>query len=127
MMSLLLMKVFGGGAACCANALGAKVAVNVTAINVTAMMDVWMIDPRMKASRYQPVFFDPADKLMLCIQSFVIKTPPHTILVDACVGNHKPRPTRPFWHMMNSDRFEKGLEAAGVSVNDIDYVMCTHL
>jgi glyoxylase-like metal-dependent hydrolase (beta-lactamase superfamily II) len=29
--------------------------------------------------------------------------------------------------MMNSDRFEKGLAAAGLAVNDIDYVMCTHL
>jgi glyoxylase-like metal-dependent hydrolase (beta-lactamase superfamily II) len=75
----------------------------------------------------QPAFLDPADKLMLTIQGFVIKTPHHNILVDACVGNHKPRPTRPFWHMMNSDRFEKGLAAAGLTVNDIDYVMCTHL
>src|SRR5580704_14224750 len=75
----------------------------------------------------QPAFLDPADKLLLCIQSFVIKTPHHNILVDACVGNHKPRPTRPFWHMMNSDRFEKGLAALGLTVNDIDYVMCTHL
>jgi hypothetical protein len=29
--------------------------------------------------------------------------------------------------MMNSDRFEKSLAAAGLTVNDIDYVMCTHL
>jgi glyoxylase-like metal-dependent hydrolase (beta-lactamase superfamily II) len=29
--------------------------------------------------------------------------------------------------MMNSDRFENGLAAAGLGVNDIDYVMCTHL
>ena len=64
--------------------------------------------------------------LVLCIQSFVIKTPHHNILIDSCVGNHKPRPTRPFWNMMNSDRFEK-LAAAGLTVNDIDYVMCTHL
>jgi glyoxylase-like metal-dependent hydrolase (beta-lactamase superfamily II) len=75
----------------------------------------------------QPTFIDAADKLVLCIQSFVIKTPHHNILVDACVGNHKKRPTRPFWNMMNSDRFEQGLAAIGLSVNDIDYVMCTHL
>jgi hypothetical protein len=42
------MKEFGGGPACCATALEAKVAVNVTTMNVTAMIDV-----RMKASRYQ--------------------------------------------------------------------------
>jgi glyoxylase-like metal-dependent hydrolase (beta-lactamase superfamily II) len=29
--------------------------------------------------------------------------------------------------MLNSDRFEKGLAAAGLTVNDIDFVMCTHL
>jgi glyoxylase-like metal-dependent hydrolase (beta-lactamase superfamily II) len=29
--------------------------------------------------------------------------------------------------MMNSDRFEKNLGAIGLTVNDIDYVMCTHL
>lgn len=75
----------------------------------------------------EPTFLDPAGGLVLCIQSFVIKTPHHNILVDACVGNHKPRPTRPFWNMLNTDRFEKGLAAAGLTVGDIDYVMCTHL
>jgi glyoxylase-like metal-dependent hydrolase (beta-lactamase superfamily II) len=75
----------------------------------------------------QPVFMDAADKLVFAIQSFVIKTPHHNILIDACVGNHKQRPTRPFWHMLNSDRFEKALAGAGVGVNDVDYVMCTHL
>jgi glyoxylase-like metal-dependent hydrolase (beta-lactamase superfamily II) len=29
--------------------------------------------------------------------------------------------------MMNSDRFEKNLGAIGLTVDDIDYVMCTHL
>ena len=64
---------------------------------------------------------------MLCIQSYIVRTPHHTILVDSCVGNHKPRPTRPFWDMMKSDRYEKNLAAAGVGIGDIDYVMCTHL
>jgi glyoxylase-like metal-dependent hydrolase (beta-lactamase superfamily II) len=76
----------------------------------------------------QPTFIDPASgRVVLCVQSFVIKTPHQNILVDTCVGNHKPRPARPFWNMMRSDRFEKNLGAAGLTVNDIDYVMCTHL
>lgn len=75
----------------------------------------------------QPEFIDGQSRLVLCIQSFVIKTARHNILIDACVGNHKPRPARPFWNMLDSDRFEKGLAAAGLGVNDIDYVMCTHL
>jgi glyoxylase-like metal-dependent hydrolase (beta-lactamase superfamily II) len=76
----------------------------------------------------EPMFLDPATgKLILSIRSFVVKTPHHNILVDSCVGNHKPRPARPFWHMMNSDRFETGFAATGLTVEDIDYVMCTHL
>ena len=76
----------------------------------------------------EPTFVEPGSrKLVLCVQSFLIKTPHHNILVDSCVGNHKPRPARPFWNMMNSDRFEKGLAATGLAPADIDYVMCTHL
>jgi glyoxylase-like metal-dependent hydrolase (beta-lactamase superfamily II) len=75
----------------------------------------------------QPRFLDADDKLILCIQSYVVETPHHTIMIDTCVGNHKPRPMRNFWNMMNSDRYEKSLAAAGFSVNDIDFVMCTHL
>jgi glyoxylase-like metal-dependent hydrolase (beta-lactamase superfamily II) len=75
----------------------------------------------------KPRFLDANDKLILCIQSYVVQTPHHTIMIDTCVGNHKPRPTRSFWNMMNSDRYEKNLAASGLSVNDIDFVMCTHL
>ena len=74
-----------------------------------------------------PKFIDASGNLVLCIQSYVVKTPQHTILIDTCVGNHKERPTRPFWHQLTSDRYEKNLAAAGVGVGDIDYVMCTHL
>src|SRR5262249_29123802 len=65
--------------------------------------------------------------VVLCVQSFVVKTPHHNILIDTCVGNHKPRPTRPFWNNLKSDRWEKSLAATGLGVGDIDYVMCTHL
>jgi glyoxylase-like metal-dependent hydrolase (beta-lactamase superfamily II) len=75
----------------------------------------------------QPSFIDAGGGVVLCIQGFVIKTRHHTILVDTCVGNHKSRPTRPFWNMMDSDKFEKALAGAGLTVDDIDYVMCTHL
>lgn len=76
----------------------------------------------------EPLALDPeSGKLRLCIQSYVVRTPHHTILVDSCVGNDKPRPTRPFWHMKSDDRWMRGLAAAGLTVEDIDYVMCTHL
>ncbi len=76
----------------------------------------------------EPRFVDPkTGQLVLCIQSYVVRTPHHNIMIDTCVGNHKPRPHRPFWDMMNSDRYEKALAATGLTFEDIDYVMCTHL
>lgn len=74
-----------------------------------------------------PRYFDAADNVVLCIQSYLVETPDQVILVDSCVGNHKPRPTRSFWHLMNSDRYRTNLAAAGFDLGDIDFVMCTHL
>ena len=64
---------------------------------------------------------------MLCFQSYIVKTPRHTILVDSCIGNDKDRTARPLWHKKKDDTFMRGLAAAGLTVNDIDFVMCTHL
>src|SRR5262252_7838429 len=75
----------------------------------------------------QPKYMSPKEELVLCIQGYLVQTPHHNILIDTCVGNDKPRPTRAFWNMMRSDRFEKSLAATGLGVGDIDFVMCTHL
>jgi glyoxylase-like metal-dependent hydrolase (beta-lactamase superfamily II) len=64
---------------------------------------------------------------ILCFQSYIIETPHHTILVDSCIGNDKQRPTRPKWHLKTDDSYMRALAAAGFSVGDIDFVMCTHL
>ena len=70
---------------------------------------------------------DESDVLILCFQSYIVKTPHHTILVDSCIGNDKPRPLRPKWNMKTDGTYMGALAAAGFSVDDIDYVMCTHL
>ena len=70
---------------------------------------------------------DANDVLILCFQSYIVKTPHHTILIDSCIGNDKPRPLRPKWNMKTDDTYARALTAAGFAVNDIDYVMCTHL
>jgi len=70
---------------------------------------------------------DASDVLILCFQSYIVKTPRHTILVDSCIGNHKPRPLRPSWNMKTDDTYNRALAAAGFAVGDIDFVMCTHL
>ena len=74
-----------------------------------------------------PRLVDPATgKLIFSFHSFVVKTGRHTILIDSCIGNDKERPTRPQFHQRQSP-FIADLAGAGVSVEDIDYVMCTHL
>src|SRR5260370_10165307 len=70
---------------------------------------------------------DAEGVLILCFQSYIVKTPHHTILVDSCICNDKPRPLRPKWNLKTDDTYMRALEAAGFSVADIDYVMCTHL
>ncbi|MBV8961734.1 MAG: MBL fold metallo-hydrolase [Hyphomicrobiales bacterium] len=74
-----------------------------------------------------PKALDAKDTLIFCFQSYVVRTPHHTILVDSCIGNDKSRPTRPHWNMKTDDTYMRGLAAAGLRVEDIDFVMCTHL
>jgi len=74
-----------------------------------------------------PAALDANDNLVLCFQSYVVQTGKHNILVDSCVGNDKDRAARPLWHKKKDDAFMRGLAGAGLTVNDIDFVMCTHL
>jgi len=66
-------------------------------------------------------------KLLIPIQGFLVRTPKHVILVDACVGNGKTCETFPAWNGKSDGRFMASLVAAGVGPADIDYVLCTHL
>jgi glyoxylase-like metal-dependent hydrolase (beta-lactamase superfamily II) len=74
-----------------------------------------------------PAALDANDNLVLCFQSYVVKAGKHNILIDSCVGNDKDRPARPLWHKKKDDAFMRGLAAAGLTVNDIHFVLCTHL
>ena len=74
-----------------------------------------------------PLALDDQDKLVLCFQAYIIRTGKHTILIDSCVGNDKNRPTRPMWHMKKDSIFMDGLKEVGLGVEDIDFVLCTHL
>lgn len=76
----------------------------------------------------QPRALDPASgEIRLAVQSYVVRTSHHTILIDSCVGNHKERPNRPLWHMKTDDAYMTALAAHGLGPDDIDLVMCTHL
>ncbi|MEM7542420.1 MAG: MBL fold metallo-hydrolase [Pseudomonadota bacterium] len=76
---------------------------------------------------YPNVLTADTNELIMPIQSFVLRTEHHTVLVDACVGNHKSVEWFKPWHQKTDAAFKTGLSEIGVSVADIDFVFCTHL
>ena len=76
----------------------------------------------------EPRFLEPGtDRLIMTTQSYVLKTKHHNILIDSCVGNDKERRFYPPWSGLSGTKYLDGLSAVGLSVDDIDFVMCTHL
>jgi glyoxylase-like metal-dependent hydrolase (beta-lactamase superfamily II) len=74
-----------------------------------------------------PSYFQPeSGRLIASIHSWLLRTGKHTILVDACSGNHKPRPGMPRFDMLDTKYLDR-LREAGVQPEEIDFVMCTHL
>jgi glyoxylase-like metal-dependent hydrolase (beta-lactamase superfamily II) len=65
-------------------------------------------------------------KLILPIQSYVVQTPQHTILIDTCIGCGKVDSFNE-WNDRDDDTWLRNLAAAGFTPEDIDYVFCTHL
>jgi glyoxylase-like metal-dependent hydrolase (beta-lactamase superfamily II) len=73
-----------------------------------------------------PNHYDEATGLLeLSIHSWLLRTGGKTILIDTCVGNQKAR-KRPQWDRMNTPYLDR-LKTAGVTPDEIDMVMCTHL
>ena len=73
----------------------------------------------------EPETYDVASgKMVITYQTYVVRTPRHTILVDTCTGEDKGYPAPMDFP---KQPWLDGLKAEGLSVNDIDYVMCTHL
>jgi glyoxylase-like metal-dependent hydrolase (beta-lactamase superfamily II) len=72
----------------------------------------------------QPRFFAPDGRMLLSMHAFLVRTPQHTVLVDACIGNDKQR-AYPEWTGLRTD-FLARLRAAGAAPEEVDYVFCTH-
>ena len=74
-----------------------------------------------------PDYYDARrQRFLISIHSWLVRTDRHTILIDTCGGNHKPRAHFPIFHQLNTPYLEN-LKAAGCRPEDIDYVFCTHL
>ena len=79
------------------------------------------------ASWLEPAYADlEARVVYLDFHSYLLRTPRSTILIDTCIGNDKDRGGYPEFHKRKTD-YLKRLTATGTALDDIDYVMCTHM
>ncbi len=70
--------------------------------------------------------FDAAlGKMVITYQTFVVRTPRYTILVDTCTGEDKGHP--PPFDFPGKERWRNELFALGIGYEQVDYVFCTHL
>ena len=60
------------------------------------------------------------------VSSWLFRLGNTTVLVDTCVGSDKPRPGYPELHRLDT-RYIERLRQVGISPEDVDYVLCTHL
>jgi len=76
----------------------------------------------------EPRALDPrTGNMVMPVQSWLLQTRHHRILIDTCIGCNKTSKSVPEWRDLREPRWLRNLEAAGVGPADIDYVFCTHL
>jgi hypothetical protein len=69
----------------------------------------------------EPEVFDPALGMMvITYQTFVVRTPRYTILVDTCTGEDKGHP--PPFDFPGKERWRNELFALGIAYDKVDYV-----
>jgi glyoxylase-like metal-dependent hydrolase (beta-lactamase superfamily II) len=74
----------------------------------------------------EPEVWDEAlGKIVITYQTFVVRTPRYTILIDTCTGEDKGHP--PPFDFPGKERWRNELFALGISYDEVDYVFCTHL
>jgi glyoxylase-like metal-dependent hydrolase (beta-lactamase superfamily II) len=73
-----------------------------------------------------PSYATPEGKLKLSVQSWIVETPTHRIIVDTCIGNGKKDRSVPAWNGLDKPYLDD-LAAAGTPAETIDTVVCTHL
>lgn len=110
-------------------------AVRVTRVHETVLVEdarSWFPDfdaealaphlPWLAPRHYDP----PTGRILMPVQSWVLRDGRRTILVDTCCGNHKDRLGIPGMHGLDTPYLER-LAAAGVRPEAVDFVLCTHL
>lgn len=74
-----------------------------------------------------PRFFGEDGRLIQSVHTYLLKSPGANVLLDTGVGNHKPRAgSIKVFHMLDTP-FLARLKAAGVTREQVDLVVCTHM
>jgi glyoxylase-like metal-dependent hydrolase (beta-lactamase superfamily II) len=74
-----------------------------------------------------PAHYDPeSGHFPLPVHSWLARIGGANVLIDTCLGNDKLRPGLPEGHRL-ATRYLERLADVGLSPDDIDYVLCTHL
>ncbi len=74
----------------------------------------------------EPAFMR-GDEIALSMHSVVLRVDGKVILVDTCVGEHKPRPRQVPWNDRSHTSYLARLATLGLAPEDVDIVFCTHL
>ena len=80
---------------------------------------------RRRLAELDPIVFDSASgRMVITYQTFLVRTPRHTILIDTCTGEDKGYPAP---YDFPKQPWLDNLRAAGLRLEDITHVFCTHL
>lgn len=92
--------------------------INMTMLDATA-------DEVIALDWLHPHYATPEGLQRMNFQGFVVQTPTRTIVVDSCIGAGRDREFDVFCDL--PEGFLQDLESLGISREDVDTVMCTHL
>jgi glyoxylase-like metal-dependent hydrolase (beta-lactamase superfamily II) len=73
----------------------------------------------------QPHYATPDGRMLINFQGFVVKAGGRNIVVDTCIGGDRQREYDVFCHLKSD--FMSDLKAIGVTPENVDTVLCTHL
>ena len=70
---------------------------------------------------------DPdSGRAILAVQSYLVRTARHTILIDTCIGCDNTNTRIPSWANRTDQGWLARLAGTGVGPEQVDYVFCTH-
>lgn len=77
--------------------------------------------------RLQPWCVDAQGRVLIVVQTWLVETPRHRILVDTCIGCDKTNRRFAEWNGRTDTAWLRRLQSAGIEPEAVTHVLCTHL